>query len=91
MDWSLWLNGLYFFFQALYEYVLCNSYITGPFGIFSTFPRAFIGLEQMVRDIEGILTVEEGEHVIAPLSLTEMVRKFMPCIQVTLGASGSHP
>ncbi len=45
----------------------------------------------MVRDIEGILTVEEGELMIALLSLREMVRKFMPCIQVTMGASGSHP
>ena len=66
-----------FVFQVLYEYVFSNSYITGPFGIFSSFPRAFIGLEQMVGDIEGLRTVEEGEDLIAPLSLREMVRNLI--------------
>ena len=50
-----------------------NSNVTVPFGIFSTFPRALIGVEQVIAGIEGTLTVEEGEGMVDPLSLAGTV------------------
>ena len=57
--------------------MFCNRNLSGPFGIFSSYPRCFIGLDTAIGDIEGIQTVEEGEDLIDPLSLGEMVRIYM--------------
>ncbi len=63
---------------STFEYVFSKGNIVGPYGIFSTYPWTFIGLEQTIRDVEGVLIVEEGESMINPLSLREMVRNFVP-------------
>lgn len=69
---------LIFRFQILYEFVFSHSNICGSFGVYSTYPRCFIELDKLVRDTEGILTVEEGEGLIDPLSL-EKVRFLCAC------------
>ena len=71
-------------FQVLYQFVFSHSKITGPFGVFSTYPRCLIGLDKLARDAEGILTVEEGESLIDPLSLEDKVRSILPSLAPTI-------
>ena len=63
-----------------------HSNVVGPFGVFSTYPRCLIGLDKLVRDAEGILTVEEGERLIDPLSLEDKVRSISPSLVLTICA-----
>ena len=45
-----------------------------------------VGLDKLVRDAEGILTVEERERLIDPLSLEDKVRSISPSLALTICA-----
>ena len=69
----------------MYEFVFSHSSIVGPFGLYSSYPRSLIELCKVVDGSEGILTVEEGEGLINPLSLGDMVR-YLPVPVFSLSA-----
>ena len=45
-----------------------------------------VGLDKLVRDAEGIRTVEERERLIDPLSLEDKVRSISPSLALTICA-----
>lgn len=51
------------FVQEVYEYVFGHSELLDRYGIFTSFPRQLVSPEHPVSDLQGVLTVEEGEGI----------------------------
>ena len=69
MNYPLIHRSIVYFLQVLYEFIFCNSEICCAFGIYTTFPRVLVNIEEVrpIEHLQNSLAIEMDDNLPDPL------------------------